>query len=161
MTTNTILFSSSGRIFTICNCAELHIFSNPIKIFEKEKNILYDTDSCASVYTVHKYCRWSRKYLKGQCHEICWHFFISWIKAIWAPDKQAKMVLLKSSFSRRNSRKIRLRAVLACAESKIEIFANPKLANTARSHTLRRLTLRVRRVKQIFQIFEYLHLQGI
>ena len=34
----------------------------------------------------------------------------------WAPDKQAKMVLLKSSFSRRYSRKIRLHAVLACAK---------------------------------------------
>ena len=41
--------------------------------------------------------------LKGQCHEIFWHFFISWIEAIWAPDKQAKMVLLKNSFSRRYS----------------------------------------------------------
>ena len=87
-------------------------------------------------------------FLKGQCHEIFWHFFISWIEAIWAPDKQAKMVLLKSSFSRRNSRKIRLRAVLDCAESKIEIFANPKLANTARSQTN-------------FSIFENLHFQGI
>ena len=48
-------------------------------------------------------------FLKGQCHEIFWHF---WIEATWAPDKQAKMVLLKFSFSRRNSRKIRLRAVL-------------------------------------------------
>ena len=38
--------------------------------------------------------------LKGQCHNIFCHFFISWIKGIWAPDKQAKMVLLKSSFRR-------------------------------------------------------------
>ena len=55
--------------------------------------------------------------LKGQCHKIFWNFFISWIEAIWASDKKAKMVLLKSSFSRRYSRKIWLRAVLACAES--------------------------------------------
>ena len=39
--------------------------------------------------------------LKGQCHEIFCHFFISWIEAIWAPEKQAKMVLLKNSFSQR------------------------------------------------------------
>ena len=50
--------------------------------------------------------------LKGQCHEIFWHFFISWIEAIWAPDKQAKMVLLKSSFSRsRTLRRLTLRGV--------------------------------------------------
>ena len=60
---------------------------------------------------------WKTECLKGQCHEIFWNFFIAWIEAIWAPDKQAKMVLHKSSFLRRNSRKIRLRAVLACAES--------------------------------------------
>ena len=36
--------------------------------------------------------------LKGQCHEIFCHFFISWIEAIWAPKKQAKMVLLKNLF---------------------------------------------------------------
>ena len=35
--------------------------------------------------------------LKGQCHEI-FAIFFSWIKAIWAPDKQAKMVLLNNSF---------------------------------------------------------------
>ena len=55
-------------------------------------------------------------YLKGQCHEIFWYFFISWIEAIWAPDK--------------------LRAVLACGES------DSAQANTVRSRTLRRLTLR-------------------
>ena len=37
-------------------------------------------------------------FLRGQCHEICCHFFISWIEAIWVPDKQAKMVLLKIRF---------------------------------------------------------------
>ena len=95
----------------------------------------------------------------GQCHEIFSYFLFYESKPSGPPDKQATMVLLKNSFSRRYSRKIRLRAVLACAESKIEIFANPKLANTARSQTLRRLTLRG--VKQIFQIFEYLHFQGI
>ena len=53
----------------------------------------------------------SLQYLKGQCHEIFWHFFISWIKAIWAPDKQAKIVLFKSSFLRRLTlRGVRLRA---------------------------------------------------
>ena len=69
---------------------------------------------------------------KGQCHEIFCHFFISWIQAIWAPDKQAKIVLLISSFLRKNSQKIRLRAVLACAES------DSTQANTARSRTLYR-----------------------
>ena len=39
---------------------------------------------------------------KGQCHEI-FAIFFSWIKAIWAPDKQAKMVLLNNSFLRRYS----------------------------------------------------------
>ena len=39
-------------------------------------------------------------------------------------------------------RRVRLRAVLACAESEILIFENPKLANTALSRTLRMLTLR-------------------
>ena len=29
--------------------------------------------------------------------------FFSWIEPIWAPDKQAKMVLLKNLFSRRYS----------------------------------------------------------
>ena len=62
-----------------------------------------------------------------------WHLFISWIKPIRAPDKQAKMVLLKNSFLPRYSRKIRLRAVLACAKSEIFIFENSKLAHTARS----------------------------
>ena len=38
--------------------------------------------------------------VKGQCHETFCHFFISWIEAICAPDKQAKMVLLKSLFLR-------------------------------------------------------------
>ena len=33
-------------------------------------------------------------------HKICWHFFISWIKPIWSPDTQVKMVSLQSSFSR-------------------------------------------------------------
>ena len=54
------------------------------------------------------------------------------------PDKQAKMVLLKSSLTLRG---VGLCAG-PCAELEIEMFANPKLANTARSRTLRRLTLR-------------------
>ena len=37
-------------------------------------------------------------FLKGQCHEIFVIFFISWIEAIRAPEKQAKMVLLKNYF---------------------------------------------------------------
>ena len=40
--------------------------------------------------------------LKGQCHEI-FTFFYSLIEPIWAPDKQAKMVFLKYSFSQRYS----------------------------------------------------------
>ena len=61
-------------------------------------------------------------FLKGQCHKIFCHFFISWIEAIWAPNKQSKMVLLKNSFSRRYSRNQWLRAVLACAESNFSNF---------------------------------------
>ena len=68
--------------------------------------------------------------LKGQCHEI-FAIFFSWIKAIWAPDKQAKMVLLNNSFSRRYSQKIGLSAVLAYTE------LNSTQANTAQSRTLR------------------------
>ena len=41
--------------------------------------------------------------LKGQCHEIFDLYFFSLIKPIWSPDKQAKMVFLKNSFSRRYS----------------------------------------------------------
>ena len=67
------------------------------------------------------------KCLKGQCHEIFFHFFISLIEAIWAPNEQSKIVLLKSSFSRRYSQNQWLRAVLACAES------DSPQANTARS----------------------------
>ena len=26
--------------------------------------------------------------LKWQCHEIVWHYFISWIETLWVPDKQ-------------------------------------------------------------------------
>ena len=74
--------------------------------------------------------------LKGQSHEIFCDFFISWIEAIWAPDKWAKRVLLKNSFLRRYSD-----SAQHCAKSTIEMSANPKLANTARSQTLRRLTL--------------------
>ena len=59
----------------------------------------------------------SNSALKGQCHEIFCHFFISLIEAIWAPNEQSKMVLLKNSFSRRYSRNQWLCAVLACADS--------------------------------------------
>ena len=37
-------------------------------------------------------------FLKGQCHKILTYFF-SLIEPIWSPDKQAKMVFLKNSFS--------------------------------------------------------------
>ena len=58
--------------------------------------------------------------LKGQCHEIFELYFFSLIKPIWAPDKQAKMVFLKNSFSRRYS------------NLKFEKFDSAQ-ANTARS----------------------------
>ena len=56
-----------------------------------------------------------------------------------------------------------IRKISDSAESEIEISANPKLANTARSRTLRRLTLRADtvQVKQIFQIFKNLQFQGM
>ena len=83
--------------------------------------------------------------LKGAVSQDFLPFFISWIEAIWAPDEQAKMVLLKNSFSRRYSQKIRLRAVLACAES------DSAQANTARSRQLKcpqiRNWLTLRRVR--------------
>ena len=42
--------------------------------------------------------------LKWQCHQPFGEFcFISWIKPIWAPEKQAKMILLKDLFLRRYS----------------------------------------------------------
>ena len=41
--------------------------------------------------------------LKGQCHEIFELYFFALIEPIWAPDKQAKTVFLKNSFSRRYS----------------------------------------------------------
>ena len=58
--------------------------------------------------------------------EFC-HFFISWIEAFWAPDIQAKMVLLKNLFSRRYLQNQWLCAMLACAES------DSVQVNTARS----------------------------
>ena len=77
------------------------------------------------------------------------------LKAIWAPDKQAKMVWLKNSFLR--SRTVRsqtnffdfqksqfpgnLESIWLYLE-KCPIFSeNPKVTNTARSRTSRRLTL--------------------
>ena len=79
--------------------------------------------------------------IKGAVSRDFCHFFISWIKAICAPDKQAKMVLLKNLFSRIYSQNQCLCAVLACAELEIEMSANPKLANTAQSQTLHIVTL--------------------
>ena len=89
---------------------------------------------------------------KGAVSRDFLSFFISWIEAIWAPNKQSKMVLLKNSFSWRYLRNQWLCAVLACAES------DSAEANTARSPTPCRLTLRG--VKLIFSIFENLHFQG-
>ena len=45
---------------------------------------------------------------KGAVSQDFWLILISWIEAIWAPDKQAKMVSLKNSFSWIYSRKIHL-----------------------------------------------------
>ena len=60
--------------------------------------------------------------LKWQCHENFCHFFILWIEPNWAPDKQAKMVLLKNLFSRRYSN-VKVEkfdsAVLVSAESNL------------------------------------------
>ena len=69
--------------------------------------------------------------LKRQCNEIFWIFFISWIEAIWAPDKQSKMVLLKNSFSRRY-----LQKTWYCTESDSAQY------HTAPSPTPRSITLR-------------------
>ena len=89
------------------------------------------------IYIIIWVINWNVKYFtfKGQCHKIFPIFLISWMRAIWAPGKQANVLLLKNSFSWRYSRKIRLHAVLAWAES------GSAQANTARSRTLRRLTL--------------------
>ena len=92
-------------------------------------------------------------HLKGQCHEIFCNFIISWIEAIWAPNKQSKMVLLKNSFLRRYSQNQWLHTVLACTES------DSPQANTARSRTPLRLTLCG--VELIFSIFEHLYFQRI
>ena len=56
--------------------------------------------------------RIQEKGLKWQCHEIFDLYIFSLIEPIWAPDKQAKLVLLKSLFLQRYSRKILLCAVL-------------------------------------------------
>ena len=83
------------------------------------------------------------KHLKGAVSLDFCHFFISWIEAIWALISRLKWFLLKNSFSWRYLWNQWLQAVLACAESdsaEIEMSANPKLTNTARSWTLCRLT---------------------
>ena len=69
--------------------------------------------------------------LKGQCHEIFWHFL--------APDKQAKMVLLKNLISQRYLRNKKLRAVLVYNTTYPE--SDSAQANTARSPTPSKLTL--------------------
>ena len=40
--------------------------------------------------------------LTRQCHAIFWQFFFM-NRTLWAPDKQAKIVLLNDSFSQRYS----------------------------------------------------------
>ena len=62
-------------------------------------------------------------WLKGQCHEIFDFNFFALIEPIWAPDKQAKMLFLKNSFSRRYS------------NLKLEKFDSAQ-ANTARSRNV-------------------------
>ena len=64
-----------------------------------------------------------------QCHKNFWHFLLHFY---WVPAEQVKKFSLKNSFSRRYSRN--------------KCFESPKLANTARSQTLHRLTLS--RIKQ-------------
>ena len=54
--------------------------------------------SCYRTKTTGDTMALSSDLLKGQCPEIRCHFTISWIEAIWAPDKQAKLVLLKIRF---------------------------------------------------------------
>ena len=63
---------------------------------------------------------WGNFLIKGQCHEIFELHFFSLIEPIGALDKQAKMVFLKNSFSRRYS------------NLKFEKFDSAQ-ANTARS----------------------------
>ena len=46
---------------------------------------------------------WRYFSLKGQCHKIFELYFFSLIEPIWALYKQAKIVFLKNSFSRRYS----------------------------------------------------------
>ena len=50
------------------------------------------------------------------------HFLNPWIQPTWVPDKRAKMVLLKNSFSRRYSRNKCLHADLHCAKSNFRTF---------------------------------------
>ena len=46
---------------------------------------------CGLFYSIAHIVQYTK--LKGQCHKIFYHFFISGIEAIWVPKKQAKMVL--------------------------------------------------------------------
>ena len=72
--------------------------------------------SCSYRFSIHLSA------LKWQCHEI----FFPWTEPTWTPDKQAKMVLLKDSFSRRYS------------WNTVSDFAQ---TNIARSQTPHRLTM--------------------
>ena len=96
--------------------------------------------------------------------ELRWeHGLGGWVvvNPIWAPDKPDKMVLLKNSFTRRYSRKIQLRAALACSKSDSRTKLDSGQANTARSQKLKcpqiQNWLTLRRVKLIFLIFENLN----
>ena len=93
----------------------------------------------------------------GQCHENFGIFLFHELKPSGLLISRLKWFCLK--FRSRGSRKIRLRAVLACAES------DSWQANTARSQKLKysqiQNWLTLRGVKQFFLIFKNLHFQGI
>ena len=78
-------------------------FSHELKryhqqIFRSGKDFFYSSSICIKPLRI-------IVFLKGQCREILYLYFVSWIEAIWAPDKQDEMVLVKNSFLRRCSRK--------------------------------------------------------
>ena len=51
----------------------------------------------------HLWTGWNDSAIKGAVSRKCLAFFYPWIQSTWAPDKQAKMLLLKGSFSWRYS----------------------------------------------------------
>ena len=55
------------------------------------KNLAMQTIYILCTVPVHNITSSRRNHrLKWPCHEIFWHFFISWIKPIWPIDKQVK-----------------------------------------------------------------------